>query len=202
MNTLTAQLTRPVARWLTGDHDGGARSVHVPVVPPPEGTGVRVRRRHRADVDACVRVLRGISSGGRYPVPRPASHREWITDVLDAWVAERRGIVVGHVALAQPTAPLASALRWREVTGMPVADLASVVGFFVQRHERDQGIGAALLATAVEGARARGLRPVVEVVSSSRYGVPLLERSGWQLAARTPFGRRGDDRTTYAYTKP
>ena len=157
MNALTQQLTREVSRWLTRDRNDQPRAViPVPSVALPGGP-VRIRRRHDGDLDACARVLRGISSGGKYPLPRPASHRDWLTDdVLEAWVAERQGSVLGHVAIARVGTGAASALRWREVTGRSTDDLALVSRFFVRLPERGQGIGTALLAAAVSGARARG----------------------------------------------
>ena len=202
MDALT-QLTRPVSRWL-------GRGLHGPEETPADQDGTRlsvagaqIRPRRDSDVASCARVLRGISSGGRYPLPRPASDRAWLyDDVLDAWVADRRGLVLGHIALAYVGTASPSALRWREVTGRPTSELAAVSRFFVRMPERGQGIGTALLATAARHAHASGLLPVVEIVGAGRDGVPIFEHNGWRRAGRSPYGRRGDDRTTYLYVKP
>ena len=203
MNALTQTLTREVSRWLARDRDPVPRAViPVPSLSAPGGT-VRIRRRHDGDLDACKRVLRGISSGGKYPLPRPVSHRAWLTeDVLDAWVAERQGTILGHVAIARVGTGAASAMRWREVTGRSTDDLALVSRFFVRLPERGQGIGTALLAAAVAGARARGMVPVADAVNPSRFGAPIYAHHGWRLAARDPFGGRGDERTAYLYVMP
>ena len=203
MNALSQTLTREVSRWLTRD-----RSEETPAVIPVRtlslpGGPVRLRRRHDSDLDACTRVLRGISSGGKYPLPRPVSHRGWLgDDVLGAWVAERQGTVLGHVAIARVGTGTASAMRWREVTGRSTDDLALVSRFFVRLPDRGQGIGTALLAAAVSGARARGRVPVADAVNPSRFGAPIYDHHGWRLAARDPFGGRGDPRTAYLYVLP
>jgi GNAT superfamily N-acetyltransferase len=176
--------------------------IPVPVVDLPGGP-VRIRRRHEGDLHACTRVLRGISSGGKYPLPRPVSHRGWLSDdVLDAWVAERQGTILGHVAIARVGTGTASSMRWREVTGRPTDDLALVSRFFVRLPDRGHGLGTALLAAAVSGARSRGLVPVADAVSPSRFGAPIYGHHGWRLAARDPFGGRRDDRTAYLYVLP
>ncbi len=203
MNALTEQLTREVSRWFTRERGDRPQAV-IPIqslgLP---GGAARIRRRHGGDVDPAARILRGISSGGKYPLPRPASHRGWLSDdVLEAWVAERQGSILGHVAIGRAGTGSASAQRWREVTGRPLDDLALVSRFFVRLPERGQGIGNALLAAAVSGARARGLVPVADAVGTSRFGSPLYADHGWRLAARDSFGGRGDERFVSLYVLP
>jgi GNAT superfamily N-acetyltransferase len=203
VNSFTEQLTGPVSRWLHRDrvHDV-ATAIPSRTVPDLPGGAARIRRRQGGDVDSCARILRGISSGGKYPLPRPASHRGWLCDdVIDAWVAERRGIVLGHVAIARVGGGAASTLRWREVTGRPVDDLALVSRFFVRLPERGHGIGTALLAAAVAGARARGMVPVADAVNPSRFGAPIYGDHGWRLAAQDWFGAKGE-RRAYLYVMP
>lgn len=206
MDSIAHQLTRPLSRWRLGHHrrSGTGSDGEPPSAPGgPVPTGVRLRRRAVDDVDSAARILRGISSSGQYPVPRPESHRAWLVDdVVEAWVAERRGLVVGHVALKAVGDDPRAALRWREVTGQPPGDLAVVSCFFVRGTDRGHGIGGRLLATAVEGARARGLLPVAEIVSADRYGHATYDRAGWRLVGRYPYGPKGDGRTSYLYTMP
>jgi GNAT superfamily N-acetyltransferase len=47
-------------------------------------------------------------------------------------------------------------------------------------HFRGSGLGAALLDTAAQAARDRGLRPIVDVVTSYRSAIKLYERSEWK----------------------
>ena len=195
-----AQLTEPVQRWFTRHRvdNGGAET------PRPVPLGVRIRRRKDSQVAACSRLLGLVSSENGYPLPRPASSRGWLTgdDVLDAWVAEQHGMIVGHVGITRVDSDPASAFRWREVTGRPASELVGVSRFFVRSNARGQGLGTALLEMAVEAARARGLVPVAEVVSASRGGVPLYDRAGWRMAGMYPFGKRGDALDTYLYVAP
>lgn len=190
-----AQLAVPVQRWFARHH-AHSEGAAAPSVPE----GFRIRRRKDNQVAACSRVLGLVTAETGYPLPRPLSRHDWLTaaDVLDAWVAER-GTVQGHVAIARVDSDPASALRWREVTGRPASELADVSRFFVRASARGRGLGTALLQTAVEGSRTRGLTPVAKVISTSRRGAPLYERAGWRLADMSPYGKRGTGLEAYLY---
>lgn len=163
--------------------------------------GVRIRRRQDNQVAACLRLLGLVSTESGYPLERPLSRREWLTgaDVLDAWVAEQDGMVVGHVAITRVDSDPVAAMRWREVTGGPASNLAGVSRLFVRASVRGRGLGTALLETAAEGARARGLTPVAEMVSTSRRGIPLFDGMGWRVVEMYPSGNRRDGLETYLY---
>lgn len=205
MNAITQHLPGSVQRRLQGERSGteADRPVRVPTQGTPGASPTIIRRRREDDVDSCARVLRGISSTGSYPVPRPVSHVSWLhDDVLDAWVAERRGLILGHVAITRLAPSAREEMLWHEVTGLHLADLAAVSCFFVRPGERDRGIGTHLLGHAVRGARARGLVPVAEVTRDSRFGAAIYEEHGWREMGRIPVGRRGDDHTLYLYVYP
>jgi GNAT superfamily N-acetyltransferase len=200
--TDVAQLTVPVQRWI-------ARQRHRPGSPPPGApdgvpAGVRVRPRRAQELAASVRLLGLVQAESHYPASRPASLRAWLAapELLGSWVAERHGEVLGHVAVGPVGHEAASRMRWREVTGLPVTGLAGVSRFFVRARARGQGLGAALLTTAVTDVRARGLVPVAELVSPSREGVRLYEKQGWRLVARHAWGSREDGLTSYMYLLP
>lgn len=194
-----AQLTEPVHAWFAR-HRAHSQSSQAPWA----AEGVRIRERRDRDVAACSRLLGLVSTDCEYPHPRPDSRRGWLTseDVIDAWVAEQHGMVVGHVALTRVDSDPTTAMRWREVTGRPVRELAGVSRFFVRASFRGRGIGTALLETAVEESRARGFMPVAEMVSTSRRGIPFYDRAGWRVAAMYPSGRRGEGLETYLYAAP
>jgi GNAT superfamily N-acetyltransferase len=205
MNAITQHLTETVSRRRHGDRaetDPG-RVVRVPTHGEPGTAPTLIRRRREDDVDSCARVLRGISSTGTYPLPRPSSHLDWLRDnVIDAWVAERRGLILGHVALTRLEPSAREEMLWHEVTGLHLPDLGAVSCFFVRPGERDRGLGTHLLTHAVREARARGLVPVAEVTRDSRFGAAIYEHHGWREMGRLPIGSRGSDRTLYMYVFP
>ena len=194
-----AQLTEPVQRWFTR-HRAPSEGAAAPWVPE----GVRIRRRKDNQVAACARLWGLVSTEKGYPLPRPTSRRGWLTgeDVMDAWIAEQRGRIQGHVAITRLEGDRATALRWQELTGRPASELADVSRFFVRSSVRGQGLGTALLETAVKECRARGLLPVARMVSTSRRGIALYDRAGWRLVAMYPCGKRGDGLATYLYAAP
>lgn len=166
--------------------------------------GVHIRRRKDHQLAACARLLGLVSVESAYPIPRQPDRREWLSgeDVLYAWTAEEHGRVQGHVALARVDRDPMTAMRWREVTGRPPSELAEVSRFFVRSSARGRGIGTALLETAVDESRARGLLPVGKMISTSRRGVPFYDRAGWRMVAMYPCGRREDGLETYLYVAP
>ena len=207
-HVLTAPVSRhvtcPVYTWLThhrGRLPGGSPATAVPGVP---ATVKGVRRRRPKDLGACIRLLRIVHSEGRYPVYWPDEPRSWHDgeDLLDAWVVERQGEILGHVAISKVDLDPVSALRWREVTARDPSDLAATSKLFVRPRVRGQGIGSALLDVAVAEIRARGLVPVAEVVNASKDAVRLYEQRGWRLLAMHPWGRKADDLHVYFYAAP
>jgi GNAT superfamily N-acetyltransferase len=204
--TDVAQLTVPVQRWIARHrHRHRETAPSQPAGPPAElPPGVRLHRRRDQQLGACTRLLGLVQAESHYPASRPPSLREWLADpaLVDAWVAERHGEVLGHVALGPVGEDAVSRMRWREATGRPATDLAGVSRLFVRPRVRGQGIGTALLAIAAEDVRARGLTPVAEVASPSRQGLGLFEQQGWRLVGRSATGRRGEELTTYLYLLP
>ena len=194
-----AQRIEPVHRWFTRhrSHSDGGAAAGVP-------EGVQIRRRKDNQLASCSRLLGLVSAEGGQLLPPPAAGRGWLNgeDVLDAWVAEQHGRIQGHVAIARVDGDPPTAMRWREVTGRPASELAEVSRLFVRSSVRGRGIGTALLETAVEESRARGLVPVARMVSTSRLGIPLYDRAGWRMVAVYQCGGRGDGLETYLYVAP
>ncbi|SDM82374.1 GNAT family N-acetyltransferase [Allokutzneria albata] len=150
-----------------------------------ERSGRRVRRRNDVDVEKCVELLAEVHHGDGYPVNWPDRPAEWLSQgsLLQAWVAELDGRLVGHVSLSRSgEGDLAPGL-WSERSGTSV-DLTAVVSrLFVAPQARGHGIGALLISQAVGEARRRGLHPVLDVVASDTAAAALYERLGWELMA-------------------
>ncbi|MFE0175211.1 GNAT family N-acetyltransferase [Streptomyces sp. NPDC059002] len=157
------------------DHSAGAPDAH---------PALRIRERDEArDLDACVAALAEVHEADGYPVNWPARPAHWLTGdaPLGAWVAELDGRVVGHVRLSRAAAGDEAPGLWSERAGVAVASTAVVSRLFVAPGARGHGIGALLMARVDREARARGLHPVLDVVSSDAPAAALYERLGWEL---------------------
>lgn len=198
------QVTWPIYRWLARHRlqlPGGTPATDLPRISLPiDG----IRRRRPKDLGACARLLRVVFSEGQYPVYWPDAPRAWLSDeiVIDAWIVERRNEILGHIAISKVGLDPLSALRWRELTGHKPSELAGVSRHFVRPRARGQGLGAALLDVAVAEIRARGLVPVLGVVSASEEAVRLYENRGWRLLAMYPWGEEADRLKIYYYELP
>lgn len=190
MNGLAQQLVRPVNAWRSrrADHDGTAPR---PSGRPSEGRDggaskvPGIRRRRPGDIEDCASLLRLLYLAEHYPVHWPDAPRAWLGDdaLLDAWVCERAGEMLGHVAISPAGRDEVSRFRWRETTGREPSELGCVTRFFVRPGARGQGIGTALLDVALHGCRSRGLLPVLELLEPSDDAVALVEAQGWRLLA-------------------
>ncbi|MCD9878708.1 GNAT family N-acetyltransferase [Streptomyces guryensis] len=151
--------------------------------PPQGGPSGLVRPRTDRDLAACVEGLAAVHRHSGYPVNWPDHPADWLTPraLLAAWVAELDGRVVGHLSLSRAAEGDGAPGVWAARTGVGV-DVTAVVGrLFVSPDARGHGLGAALLARAVEEARTLALHPVLDVVDSDTAATALYERLGWEL---------------------
>ena len=128
----------------------------------------------------------------------PRQRRGWVAVVRRPGRAE----IVGHVAIdpsaSDPAIGVAS-----ETTGLPVDSLAVIARTFVVPNQRRRGLGSALLATAVESARAEGLRAVLNVLESDRAAIALYEHLGWRRTGWLMLvPRHGEPLPSYVYVSP
>ena len=156
-----------------------------PAARSPKG----VRRRRPRDLSTCTRLMHRAFFEGQFPGVQRGAPREWIDgpDVLVAYVAERDGEVVGHVAVTRVEVEGPAGLRWREITGHPTQDLACLGQLFVRPRFRSQGIGRSLVEAALADIRARGTVPVLEVVTHTSAAPPYAYGHGWRLRATDRF---------------
>jgi len=161
-------------------------------VNPPEGHNrLELRARTDADLETCVAMARVVHRVDGYPPYLPSDLRTFLAspDAHGAWVAERAGRIVGHVALHPHSTPPVLALA-SEALGLPVDRLGVVARLLVDPSTRRGGVGRALLDVASQDAVARGLWPVLDVATQLRGAIRLYESCGWTRAGqvRVPLG--------------
>lgn len=138
---------------------------------------VTIRPRTDADLPECVAMLRAVHEADGYP-------SRWVEDPeaflvrapLGAWVADREGTIVGHVALMVPAMPFVV-----ESTGWGPDVTAAVARLFAAPAGRRLGVGGGLLDAAVQRARELGRHPVLDVVAQATPAVAMYERAGWHF---------------------
>ena len=139
------------------------------------------RPRLDADVAACVAVMRRTFEQDGYPRYWRRHPARFLVGEREtaAWVAERDGAVVGHVAVHGAAGdPTLGAAQRR--TGLPAERLAVVARLLVSPNARRLGVGRALLQAATEHAHAHGQQPVLDVVQVDAGPVGLYEHAGWE----------------------
>ena len=155
-------------------------------------TGVQIRTRTDADVDACVALMRRTHEADGYPRYWPSRPDRFLrakqeTDALVAVLGEgpaHGARVVGQVALhdatGEPVEELACA-----ATGTGPAGLAVLARLLVDPDVRGQGVGRALVRAAVARAHATGRRPVLDVLKEAPGPIALYESEGWERLGPT-----------------
>jgi GNAT superfamily N-acetyltransferase len=159
-----------------------------------ECSGVLIRERTEADVEAIDELAKIVHANDDYPVYLPGDIHSFIfaPDPIGAWVAERDGRVVGHVAL-HPRSSRAVMTLAQEATGLPATGLAVVARLLVSPIERRAGIGQLLLDVAAGRAVQLGLWPILDVVDGREAPLRLYEKAGWTCVGQVTvtFGQSG-----------
>jgi predicted N-acetyltransferase YhbS len=127
-----------------------------------------------------------------YPKYLPADLRSFIVenDALRAWVAQRDGEILGHVALHARAAPEVMEIVL-SATGLDEDQVIVLARFLVAPWARRQGIGSALIERATEEAVSMGRRAVLDVVDTHHDAIALYERGGWTRAGRVDWALPG-----------
>jgi GNAT superfamily N-acetyltransferase len=160
----------------------------------------QIRLRGDGDLDECVLLLEAVHRVDSYPTYWPEDPGRWLSPkaMLSAWVAERRGRIVGHIALDAGKTD-GSAAVWSEATGLPPERLAAITRLFVSLEGRGTGVGRALLDAACGEAAVRGLHPALDVVETNLDAIRLYERCGWRRVFTEPWRSAHDGKTLLHY---
>ena len=130
----------------------------------------RIRAREDHDLDACVRILRGVHRRHGYPVNWPDDPIGWLRGTSDsAWVATVDGACVGHVAIAVD------------------AGVALVERLFADPAHAGLGIGRQLLRHAAAQGRDLTGDVMLDVVAADDAANGLYRAEGWSEVSRTPI---------------
>jgi ribosomal protein S18 acetylase RimI-like enzyme len=153
------------------------------------GAPVVIRARADDDLDACAALARETHVVDGYPVfVRDDDFRGFVAprSALAAFVGERAGEIVGHVALHPSTVPAVMALAQSSL-GVEPDGLGVVARLIVAPAARRLGIARRLLETATAAAHERGLVPILDVVTRHDAAIALYEAVGWQCLGTVAF---------------
>ncbi|WP_028192265.1 GNAT family N-acetyltransferase [Salinispora pacifica] len=157
-----------------------------------------IRDRVPADLQSCISVLADVYRRDRYPLNWPADPYQWLSpdNTRHAWIAERGGTIVGHVALHHPVAATDPAFTTDPAaatgsvaatgsacsTGPGSAAVAEVSRLFVAPAARRLNTATRLLHHARQWATEHQLDLTLEIVDDpgSAAAIALYERTGWR----------------------
>jgi GNAT superfamily N-acetyltransferase len=158
-------------------------------------------------MDAIGELAKVVRANDNYPVYLGGDLLSFIVvpDAIGAWVADRAGIVVGHVALHARSSSNAVMALAEEATGLSAGQLAVVARLLVSPAERRAGLGRLLLGAAADRAAQLGLWPILDVVAESEAPIRLYEKAGWTCVGKVTvtFGQSGPiDEFVYLGPRP
>ncbi|MFQ6229834.1 GNAT family N-acetyltransferase [Nocardia sp. NPDC002869] len=156
-----------------------------------------IRPRILDDLPSCVAALRRVHETDGYPAAWPADPAGWLNPakLIDARIAAAGHTVAGHIGIGESALPPAV----RAAVGGNVAPI-SVIRLFVVSSSRRCGTGRALLEAAVEMARLRGRRAVLDVEDGAAAAISLYERAGWHRVHSGPGDwTRSDGREAFLH---
>jgi ribosomal protein S18 acetylase RimI-like enzyme len=142
---------------------------------------VNIRPRRGGDIPEAAKALVKVHETDGYPVEGVDEPEAWLTppDLLETWVAELDGRVVGHVALSHPNGEDAVAL-WLDQSGAAESEVAVLARLFVAPEARRMALGRRLTQAAMQYADEEGLRLVLDVMTKDTSAMRLYENLGWQ----------------------
>lgn len=143
---------------------------------------IQIRPRLSDDLDHLARVAREVHKADGYPRYNPEDDLIGFLEPpesIAAWVAVLDGDIVGQVSLHSASSTEVMALAVSEL-GVAVDKLGVVARLMVDPSSRGVGTGRILLETAEQGAVARGLVPILDVIERFVSAIALYERLGWR----------------------
>lgn len=153
--------------------------------------GVLIRPRLDSDIPQTAAGLVRVHARDGYPVEGVSQPAAWLTPhgLINAWVAVKSEIIIGHVAITRPTDEWA-VLLWIEQSGEDTGRVAVLARLFVVPEARSMAVGEGLMRAAVDYAHSQGIRLVLDVLAKDTAAIRLYTRLGWKNigSAVHPYG--------------
>jgi GNAT superfamily N-acetyltransferase len=142
--------------------------------------GPTIRARVESDIPESAAGLVRVHATDGYPVEGVSRPEAWLTPsgILNAWVAEVAGRIVGHVAVSRPNDEEAVSL-WLSQSGTDEEKVGVLARFFVIPEARKKAVGGSLMHAAVDYAQDSGIRLVLDVMAKDTAAIRLYTRLGW-----------------------
>ena len=166
---------------------------------------VSVRLRTTDDLEETGRLLQAVHERDGYPVEGVADPESWLSPpgLVCAWVGELDGSVVGHALVTRAKPGDDAVDLWVERSQEPTAKIVVLGRLFVGPEGRGHGVGEQLTRAAMDFARERDNRLVLDVMEKDRAAIRLYQRLGWKNigGARHRFGS-GQEVAAQCYVAP
>lgn len=141
---------------------------------------VSVRSCTDSDTDAIVKVLEAVYEKDAYP-QGSSDFRKFVTHGLQqAWVAESKGTIIGHVAIAAPDPSDLAIKLWREQKPDEDGCIVLVKRLFVAPEARGKGAASSLLEAASGWGEENGVKLILWTLVKDVSAIGLYDRLGWK----------------------
>lgn len=146
-----------------------------------EHNRVLICQRLESHIPQTAAGLVKVHASDGYPVEGVGEPEAWLTPpgMINAWVAMKSGVVIGHVAINRPVDAWAATL-WIDQSGESASDVAVLSRLFVVPEARKMTAGESLVRAALGYARTRGIRLVLDVLAKDVAAIRLYTRLGWK----------------------
>lgn len=151
---------------------------------------LQVRERTEADLPVCAATLMAVHAVDGYPVegvPDLATAQAWLCPdgLVQAWVAELDGQVVGHALIGAPGPGDAAATMWLTDHPEDLGRIAVGGRLFVHPDGRGHGAARRLMEIATADTARRGLRVALDVMAKDTVAIALYDKLGLQRIGAT-----------------
>ncbi|MEV6782186.1 GNAT family N-acetyltransferase [Streptomyces sp. NPDC051098] len=151
-----------------------------------EAPRILVRPRTDTDIPSTSTALVAVHASDGYPVEGVEHPEHWLTPegLIQSWVAELAGKIVGHVCITRARDEAAVDL-YLEQSEKRRDEVAVMARLFVIPEARRNSTGERLVREAATYAQKHGLALVGDVMAKDASAIRLYERLGCQIIGTT-----------------